>query len=145
MTETCSQESPQESKNPPNALTEKPAEYSVSPAEDVELTALKKYILEDGFPVSAVAFHLVTLCSQPLVITSTTTWAFRDRSKIPEMVFALLNQPGYIDGVWPSLKIVMSSNAGNPAWSAGVLMTIALFDVIRTLPALKELKNEKKS
>ncbi len=117
------------------------------PAEDVELTNLKKYILEDGFVVATVAFHIVSLCAEPLMTPSTTMWDFKDRANIPDMVFALLNQPGYIEGIWPSLKIVMGSNAGNSAWSAGISTTIAFFDVVRTLPALKELQNdiEKKS
>ena len=112
------------------------------PAEDRELTALREYIQEDGFVLSTVAFHIVTLCAQPMVTPSTTTWDFADRALIPDMVLALLNQPGYIDGVWPSLKIVMGSNIGNAAWSAGICTTIAFFDVIRTLPALKELQND---
>ena len=112
------------------------------PAEDVELTALRKYILEDGFVVATVAFHIVSLCAQPMTTPSTTTWDFADRAMIPEMVFALLNQPGYIEGIWPSLKIIMGSNAGNAAWTAGIATTIAFFDVIRTLPAIEELKNE---
>jgi len=114
------------------------------PAEDVELTALKKYIREDGFVVSTVAFHIVTLCAQPMVTPSTTTWDFADRANVPEMVYTLLNQPGYLEGIWPSLKIVMADNKGNEAWCAGIATTIAFFDVIRTLPILKELKNEKK-
>jgi len=113
-----------------------------SPAEDVEFTALKKYILEDGFVLSTVAFHIVSLCAEPLTTPSTTTWDFVDRAFIPDMVLALLNQPGYLEGIWPSLKIVMGSNAGNAAWTAGISTTIAFFDVIRTLPAIKELKNE---
>lgn len=109
-------------------------------AEDIELTALKKYIQEDGFVLATTAFHIVTLCSQPMVTPSTTTWAFRDRAQIPDMVLALLKQPGYLEGIWPSLKIVMGSNAGNAAWASGIAMTIAFFDVIRTLPTLKDLK-----
>jgi hypothetical protein len=112
------------------------------PAEDVELTNLKKYILEDGFVLATVAFHIVALCAQPMTTPSTTMWDFRDRANIPDMVLALLNQPGYIEGIWPSLKIVMGSNIGNSAWSAGISTTIAFFDVVRTLPALKELQNE---
>lgn len=112
------------------------------PAEDVELTALKKYIREDGFVLSTVAFHIVTLCAQPLVTPSTTTWDFAERAEIPAMVLALLNQPGYLDGIWPSLRIVMGSNKGNQAWCAGIATTIAFFDVVRTLPAIEELKNE---
>ncbi len=111
------------------------------PAEDIELTALKKYILEDGFVLATVAFHIVSLCAEPLTTPSTTMWDFRDRAMIPDMVLALLNQPGYLEGIWPSLSIVMSDNKGNAAWCAGIATTIAFFDVIRTLPALKELQN----
>ena len=121
-------------------LTEK-AEYISPPAEDIELTALRKYILEDGFVLATVSFHIVTLCAEPMTTPSTTTWDYKDRANIPDMVLALLNQPGYLEGIWPSLKIVMGSNAGNAAWTAGISTTIAFFDVIRTLPALKELQN----
>jgi len=113
------------------------------PAEEVELTNLKKYILEDGFVLSTVAFHIRTLCAEPLTTPSTTTWDFVDRALVPDMVFALLNQPGYLEGIWPSLRIVMGSNKGNSAWTAGIATTIAFFDTIRVLPSLKELKNEK--
>ena len=118
-----------------------------TPAEDIELTALRKYILEDGFVLATVAFHIVSLCAQPMTTPSTTTWDFKDRAMIPDMVLALLNQPGYLEGIWPSLKIVMGSNKGNSAWTAGIATTIAFFDVVRTLPAIEELKNdtEKKS
>ncbi len=112
------------------------------PAEDVELTALKKYILEDGFVLATVAWHIVSLCAEPMMTPSTTMWDFRDRAQIPDMVLALLNQPGYIEGIWPSLRIVMSSNKGNAAWCAGIATTLAFFDTIRVLPALKELKND---
>ena len=114
-------------------------------AEDIELTALRKYILEDGFVVATVAFHIVSLCAQPMTTPSTTMWDFKDRAMIPDMVFALLNQPGYIEGIWPSLKIVMGSNKGNAAWTAGIATTIAFFDVVRSLPVVEELKNEEKS
>ena len=137
---------PQKIENPLDSYefgTEKLVDYLEEnyPAEDRELTALKKYIFEDGFVVSTVAFHIVTLCSQPLVTPSTTTWDFVDRAMVPEMVFALLNQPGYLEGIWPSLKVVMGSNIGNAAWTAGISTTIAFFDVIRTLPAIEDLKD----
>lgn len=111
-----------------------------SPVEDIELVALRKYIQEDGFVLATVAFHIVTLCAQPMVTPSTTTWDFRDRASVPDMVLALLNQPGYLESIWPSLKIIMSDNKGNAAWCAGISTTIAFFDTIRVLPALEELK-----
>lgn len=114
------------------------------PAEDIELTALRKYILEDGFVLATVAFHIVTLCAQPMVTPSTTTWDFKDRANVPDMVLALLNQPGYLEGIWPSLRIVMGSNKGNSAWCAGIATTLAFFDTVRLLPTLKELQDEEK-
>lgn len=112
------------------------------PVEDKHLKALRDYILDTGFSVSGVAYHIVSLCSQPMTTPTTTSWDFRDRAMIPEMVFALLRQPGYIEGIWPSLKVVMADNKGNAIWTAGIATTIAFFDVIRTLPALKEMQNE---
>ncbi len=112
------------------------------PAEDKDLAALKVYILSNGFVPSAVAMHIVMLCSQPLVTPSTTTWDFTDRANVPDMVFAILKTPGYLEGIWPSLKIIMGTNVGNPAWCASIATTIAFFDCIRTLPTLKGLKNE---
>ena len=147
QTKTSSPESqpPQEIKNFPALGTPEDQDreaqrQDTAPAEDVELTALRKYILEDGFVLSTVAFHIVTLCAQPMVTPSTTTWDFQDRASIPDMVLALLNQPGYLEGIWPSLKIVMGTNKGNSAWCSGIATTFAFFDTIRVLPSLEELK-----
>jgi len=119
----------------------KMAQTITPPAEDKHLTALRDYIMDTGFVASGVAFHIVALCSQPMMTPTTTTWDFRDRASIPDMVFSLLKQPGYIEGIWPSLVVVMADNKGNAAWTAGIATTIAFFDVIRTLPAIKELQN----
>ncbi len=115
------------------------------PAEDKDLTALKEYILDNGFTVAGVAMHIVVLCAQPMVTPATPDWDFVDRANVPDLVFGVLRQPGYLDGIWPSLKIVMGTSRGNSAWAAGVATTLAFFDVIRILPTLKDLKNEKKS
>ena len=154
-TKTSSQESPPQRVNAEtdsNVAEKSPTEFESLPdfkktipnlpAEDIELTNLKKYIREDGFVLATVSFHIVTLCAEPMTTPSTTTWKFRDRAMIPDMVLALLNKNGYLEGIWPSLKIIMGSNAGNSAWTAGVATTIAFFDVIRTLPALKEMQND---
>ena len=112
------------------------------PAEDFELAALREHIFSKSFTPAGVAFHIVALCSQPLVTTSTTTWDFKDRASIPDMVHTLLRQPGYLEGIYPSLKVVMSDNVGNATWSAGICTTIAFFDTIRVLPTLREMENE---
>jgi len=100
---------------------------------------LKEYILEDGFVLGTVAFHIVSLCADPMTTPSTTAWDFVDRAKVPDMVFALLNQPGYLEGIWPSLRMVMGSSKGNSAWCAGIATTIAFFDIVRIIPTLREL------
>ncbi|GAG79113.1 unnamed protein product, partial [marine sediment metagenome] len=41
-------------------------EINKPPAEDIELTALRKYILEDGFVLATVSFHIMSLCAEPL-------------------------------------------------------------------------------
>ncbi len=110
------------------------------PAEDKDLTALKEYILDNGFTVAGVAMHIVMLCAQPMVTPATPDWDFGDRANIPDMVFQILRCPGYLEGIWPSLRIVMGSNKGNSAWTAGIATTIAFFDCIRTLPALVGLQ-----
>lgn len=119
--------------------------YIDPPVEDKDLTALKAYILDNGFVVATVAMHIRMLCTSAMTTPSTTDWDFADRAHIPDLVFALLHQPGYLEGIWPSLSIIMSDNKANPAWTAGISMTIAFFDIIRTLPMLKELENEEKS
>lgn len=113
--------------------------------DDKDLTALKAYILDNGFVVATVAMHIRMLCTSAMTTPSTTDWDFADRANIPDLVFALLHQPGYLEGIWPSLSIIMSDNKANPAWAAGISITIAFFDLIKTLPVLKELKNEEKS
>ena len=120
----------------------------IAPAEDIELVALRKFIMSTGFVLSTVAYHIVSLCSQPMVIPLTTTWDFRDRANVPDMVFALLKQPGYIEGIWPALKVVMGTNIGNETRTAGIATTMAFFDTVKMLPVLKEmriLEVEKKS
>jgi hypothetical protein len=118
---------------------EQPAECNIcaTPAEDVELAALRNYILSNGFNEAGVAFHIIHICATPLVSPSTATWDFVDRADVPRLILTTLKSPGYLEGIWPSLKIIMGSNSGNSAWTAGIATTIAFFDVIKILPILK--------
>ena len=121
-------------------LNRKKNEATKTSAEDKEFIALKSYIFDNGFVISTVAFHIVTLCSNPMVTPATTDWDFADRALIPDMVFTLLKQPGYLEGIWPSLRTIMGSNAGNTAWCSEIGMTIAFFDTIRVLPTLTKME-----
>jgi len=127
----------------PKAKTKKPSEVAhiietpaEAPTEELDLVKLRNYIFSENFTVAGVAMHIVVLCGQPLVVPATPTWAFSNNADIPELVHATLKQPGYIEGIWPSLRVVMGTNISNETWSAGIATTIAFFDVIRVLPAL---------
>jgi len=112
------------------------AESTKTPTEELDLIKLRNYIFSENFTVAGVAMHIIVLCGQPLVVPATPTWAFSNNAGIPELVHATLKQPGYIEGIWPSLRVVMGTNISNETWSAGIATTIAFFDVIRVLPAL---------
>lgn len=103
---------------------------------DKEFDAAKKYLFDNGFNESAVAMHITVICASPLVAPDTNSWTTPLRHKIPALVYETLKKPGYLEGIWPSLKIVMGSNTGNAVWAVGVAITIAFFDVIKMLPVL---------
>ena len=109
------------------------------PAEvDPDLKALVEYIREDGFVVSVVAMNIQVICAQPIVSPTTTTWDLPGSLEIPTFVFKLLTTEGYVESIWPSLKIMMGLSSANAAWASGVACTIAFFDVVKTLPHLKD-------
>ena len=87
-------------------------------AEDVNLIDIRDYILSNGFNVAMVSMHLSILCAQPSVIPSTTAWAMPHWERVPEMVYKTLTTPGFIENIYPALKIVMGSNIGNKAGSS---------------------------
>ncbi|KKK57079.1 hypothetical protein LCGC14_3058110, partial [marine sediment metagenome] len=113
--------------------------------QEFEVTRVSHY----GLPVTPVycywgmsggGIYEQALC---LVTPVSPDWGFNDRALIPDMVYQLLKTPGYLEGIWPSLSIVMGTNKGNTAWSASIATTIAFFDIIRTLPVLVESKKPK--
>ena len=112
-------------------------------AEEPELAVIRDYILSNGFNVAMVAMHLSVLCAQPTVVPSTTTWAMPHWERIPDMVYKTLTTPGFLENIYPALKVVMGSNIGNTAWSSEIAITFAFFGIIQTLPYVLEMeKNE---
>ena len=120
-----------------------PEHPSWKPAEEPELAVIRDYILSNGFNVAMVAMHLSVLCAQPTVVPSTTTWAMPHWERIPDMVYKTLTTPGFLENIYPALKVVMGSNIGNTAWSSEIAITFAFFGIIQTLPYVLEMeKNE---
>lgn len=107
---------------------------------DPELQALLEYVREDGFVVSTVAMNILLICGQPIVSPTTTTWMVPKGTDVPKLVYTLLLTPGYLESIWPSLKVMLGLSSGNAAWASGVATTIAFFDTVKMLPYLEELK-----
>ena len=119
-----------------------------APAEEKQLVALKEHIASQGFNIATVGAHINILCSQPMVVPSITTWGFRGWHNLPEAVYLILVEPGFLDAIYPALKIVMGSNIGNVIWTSSIATTLAFFSIIQTLPFVLEAekaKNEKDS
>ena len=106
------------------------------PAEDPQLVLLRDYILSNGFNEACVAMHLSVICAQPLVVPSITTWAMPHYERIPAIVHKTLASSGFIETIFPALKVIMGDNLANLQWSSGIAISLTFFSVIQTLPYL---------
>lgn len=122
---------PPESSSPESAPPKMPP-----PPPDPLLLELIAYIRRDWRP-HAVAMHLRALCSQlPAVCPPYSLWNIPRRVDVSQLVHDCIHSPGYIESVWPSIRLVMGSNVGNVTWCASVLTSFALFSVIGMLPSI---------
>jgi Na+/phosphate symporter len=62
------------------------------------------------------------------------------RDRLPEMVYKTLITPGFLENIYPALKVVMGTNIGNTAWTSGIAITFAFFGIIQTLPYVLEIE-----
>jgi hypothetical protein len=109
------------------------------PAEEKELEALKGFIKSDSFNVSTVGHMINTICSQPRGLPYVHTWVVPKGCDIPLYVYTIVTTDGYVDALWPCLKMVMGTNIGNAFWTASVAVSAALNDAIRFLPVVESM------
>jgi hypothetical protein len=108
--------------------------------EDPHMVQLRSYVTQSqNFPESFVGFHLQNICANPATIPLPSTWEIPQGFDLHKAIYILVRTPGYVEAIWPTLKVIMGSNSGNPKWSAGVMITLALFDVIKTIPFVDTL------
>lgn len=112
----------------------------INPAEEIGLSMLKEHIMSNGFNEAVVSMYLNLICASPNMVPSTTTWNMPKRERLPAMVYKTLIAPGFLDTIYPALKIVMGSNIGNTDWTASTSITFAFFGVIWTLPYILEME-----
>lgn len=120
---------------PPQSL---PGEQINPKNNDVNLRRIKEYVTGNEFSVNWVRLHLTNLGRIPNVVPVMTIWDISSSWDIPKIIYDIIQEPGYIDNIWPCLRIIMGSSQDNIMWTVGVMTTIALFDCIRTLPFLEK-------
>ena len=108
--------------------------HSLRELEDSNLRKLREYIHGPEISVNWVQLQLTHLSRIPSAIPSMTLWAISPQVNIPKAVYAMLLMPGYLENIWPGLKLVMGTSQDNVEWATGVATTMAMFDVIKMLP-----------
>jgi len=105
----------------------------------INLRRLIEYVHSSEFSTDWVRMHHCWISRVPSVIPRLTTWDLPNNVDVYKIIYETILMPGYIETCWPSLKLVMNTSIDNVEWTAGVLTTIALFDVIRMLTNPEEL------
>lgn len=119
---------------PTEAMKQQAAREANAPAEDIELVKLMEYLDGDGFAYSSVAFQLRTICGNPQVIPTMSQWQIPPALDVTRLVYDILMSPGYIESIWPILKILLGTNIGNSVWTGNIAITLALFDALKLFP-----------
>ena len=102
--------------------------------EDSNLRRLIDYVMGEEFNQNWILLHLSHISRVPSFIPSPSLWELPDGIDISNLIYDIVTTKGYIENIFPSLKIVLSSSVDNIAWGAGVLVSFAIFDALRILP-----------
>jgi hypothetical protein len=101
--------------------------------EDPALSRIKRYFGDGHYTYAVAAAQLAAICSNPSVMPLTTQWSEGYLDKLPKMLSEVLLNPGYLDSIWPQLKLVMGTSIGNVTWAAQIATSIAFFDLLKIL------------
>lgn len=106
---------------------QKPAE------EDPALTRIKRYFGDGHYVHGTAAGQVTAICANPSVMAPTTQWGQNLLNDLPKMLTGILMQAGYLDNIWPQLKLVMGTSVGNVQWAVQIASSIAFFDLLKVL------------
>ncbi len=126
------------------ASPEPPVEEKKNDEIDLSLRRLKVYITSGEYSVTWVQLHITSISSFPRVLPTPTIWDIPNDYDVAKLVYGVVLQPGFIDTVWPYLRLLLGSSKDNVNWAAGVLTTIALFEAIKLLPNTNKSAEEYK-
>jgi len=106
--------------------------------KDAELIELKNYFYGDQFNLSVVQAAITTICTQLPRIRPVTSWHIPSGENnyhfdVYKMVFEKIQEPGYLEYIWPMLKTIMGDCIGNILWAADLVILFTLLVVLSTL------------
>lgn len=139
MTLSAPEEISKLEKKPVNEATTNPFVWDKN--EDIELTKLKDYIYGDQFNLSVVQAAITEICTQMPRIRPVTSWHIPLGENnyyfdVYKMVFEKIQKPGYLEYVWPMLKVIMGDCIGNTLWAADLVVLYTLLDVTATIAVI---------
>lgn len=104
---------------------------------DKDYIGWKEYLVTNWSP-HAISIHIRMMCSYRQFLQPYTNWKTKSVIDIAQTVWYYMNQDRFVEAIWPALRIVMGDNLCNYAWTSGVATSIALFQVIASLPQIDE-------
>ncbi len=110
---------------------------------DLPLKKLIDYIQSNEYSQTWIQLHVTSISSYPRVLPTPTIWDVPNDFNIAQLIYEVVLQPGFVENTWPYLRLLLGNSKDNTTWAAGILTTLALFEVIKTLPYF--IRNELKS
>jgi hypothetical protein len=106
---------------------------------DSNLRSLQEFVHGDTFDVNWVRSRIAGLSQFPEVLPSPISWDVPSHIDIAELIYDSIigkidMEIDYVESCWPVLRVLMNKSIDNVEWTAGILCTLALFDVMRGLP-----------
>ena len=123
---------PETSSSPELPVEEAPVESPVgvleklTPVDSGTTGKIREYCT-----VHSISLVMKALCeSVPEALPNYTTWNSPD--PVP-LIHAKIQETGYVEKLFPALKVMMRDNIKNIQWAARVTIAIAVYDVVKEL------------
>lgn len=110
--------------------------------QDLNLRRLVEYIHSNEYSEAWVQLHISSISSFPRVLPTPTLWDVPSSVDMAALVYQVVLTSGFVENIWPYLRLIMGLSKDNVNWTAAVLTTCALFQALPLLPyVIKEGKD----
>jgi hypothetical protein len=132
------------SPRPPETNVSSQASHDPPPPSpvDPQFTKLAEHVLVN-VDENYILAHMGSILSNPTVVPPLNIWTPDVPINVPKLVRSLINQPGYLQQIYPILKVLMGTSFSNIEWTSNVLVTLAFYDMVKVLPFAQHLPGAK--